>query len=151
VHPPGGAGEPVVKKKRGRPRKYGPDGSMSLALVPTSMAAAPGSAAPGASGPFSPEGAKTPSSAPSASPDGAKKRGRPKGSTNKKHVPALGNIGISPSETKFFLFRFSYFMKLKNRGGEIFKFDLLIFFLLQILPGIWTCSELLIGCSIDLR
>ncbi|TKW33848.1 hypothetical protein SEVIR_2G266100v4 [Setaria viridis] len=93
VHPPGGAGEPVAKKKRGRPRKYGPDGSMSLALVHTSMAAAPGSAAPGASGPFSPEGAKTPSTAPSASPDGAKKRGRPKGSTNKKHVPALGSAG----------------------------------------------------------
>ncbi|XP_039795717.1 AT-hook motif nuclear-localized protein 10-like isoform X3 [Panicum virgatum] len=94
VHPaPAGAGEPVSKKKRGRPRKYGPDGSMSLALVPASMASAPGSAAPGASGPFSPEGAKTPNTAPSASPDGAKKRGRPKGSTNKKHVPALGNIG----------------------------------------------------------
>ncbi|OEL16962.1 AT-hook motif nuclear-localized protein 10 [Dichanthelium oligosanthes] len=92
VHP----GEPVAKKKRGRPRKYGPDGSMSLALVPASMAAAPGSAppgAPGASGPFSPEGAKTPNTAPSASPDGAKKRGRPKGSTNKKHVPALGSAG----------------------------------------------------------
>ncbi|KAF8780970.1 hypothetical protein HU200_000936 [Digitaria exilis] len=87
-------GEPPAKKKRGRPRKYGPDGSMSLALVPVSMAAAAGTVAPGAPGPFSPEGAKTPSSAPSASPDGAKKRGRPKGSTNKKqHVPALGNIG----------------------------------------------------------
>ncbi|PUZ71295.1 hypothetical protein GQ55_2G302900 [Panicum hallii var. hallii] len=94
VHPaPAGAGEPVAKKKRGRPRKYGPDGSMSLALVPASMAAAPGSTAPGAPGPFSPEGARTPNTAPSASPDGAKKRGRPKGSTNKKHVPALGNIG----------------------------------------------------------
>ncbi|CAL5087658.1 unnamed protein product [Urochloa decumbens] len=93
VHP-GGAGEPVAKKKRGRPRKYGPDGSMSLALVPASMAAvAAAPAAPGASGPFSPEGAKTPNTAPSASPDGPKKRGRPKGSTNKKQVPALGNIG----------------------------------------------------------
>ncbi|CAL5073621.1 unnamed protein product [Urochloa decumbens] len=90
---PGGAGEPVAKKKRGRPRKYAPDGSMSLALVPASMAAAAGPAAAGASGPFSPEGAKTPSTAPSASPDGPKKRGRPKGSTNKKHVPALGNNG----------------------------------------------------------
>ncbi|ONM55929.1 AT-hook motif nuclear-localized protein 10 [Zea mays] len=45
----GGAGEPVPKKKRGRPRKYGPDGSMSLALVPASMATAP--APPGVSGP----------------------------------------------------------------------------------------------------
>ncbi|XP_062199129.1 AT-hook motif nuclear-localized protein 10-like [Phragmites australis] len=88
---PGSAGEPVAKKKRGRPRKYGPDGSMSLALVPASTVAAP--AAPGASGPFSPEGAKAPNTAPSASPDGAKKKGRPKGSTNKKHVPALGSAG----------------------------------------------------------
>ncbi|XP_066399675.1 AT-hook motif nuclear-localized protein 10-like isoform X1 [Miscanthus floridulus] len=101
VHP-GGAGEPVAKKKRGRPRKYGPDGSISLALVPASMAAAPAPApappAPGASGPFSPNGPKAPNAAPSASPDGAKKRGRPKGSTNKKHVPALGpgGAGFTP-------------------------------------------------------
>ncbi|KAJ1290200.1 hypothetical protein BS78_02G225400 [Paspalum vaginatum] len=94
VHPVG-AGEPVAKKKRGRPRKYGPDGSVSLALVPTSMAAAPAPAPSGASGPFSPEGVKALNTAPSASPDGAKKRGRPKGSTNKKHVlPALdGSAG----------------------------------------------------------
>jgi hypothetical protein len=85
----GGAGEPVPKKKRGRPRKYGPDGSMSLALVPASMATAP--APPGVSGAFSPNGPKATNAAPSASPDGAKKRGRPKGSTNKKHVPGLGN------------------------------------------------------------
>ncbi|KAL6655338.1 hypothetical protein ACP70R_006164 [Stipagrostis hirtigluma subsp. patula] len=92
--PVGGAGEPVAKKKRGRPRKYGPDGSMSLALVPAAAAASPVAAAPGASGPFSPEAVKAPNTAPSASPDGVKKRGRPKGSTNKKkHVPALGSAG----------------------------------------------------------
>lgn len=94
---PGGAGEPVAKKKRGRPRKYGPDGSISLALVPASMAAAPAPApappALGASGPFSPNDPKAPNTALSASPDGAKKRGRPKGSTNRKHVPALGPAG----------------------------------------------------------
>ncbi|XP_062193838.1 AT-hook motif nuclear-localized protein 10-like [Phragmites australis] len=90
---PGGAGEPLAKKKRGRPRKYGPDGSMSLALVPASTAAALAPAAPGASGPFSPECAKAPNTAPSTSPDGAKKRGRPKGSTNKKRVPSLGSAG----------------------------------------------------------
>lgn len=85
---PGGAAEPLAKKKRGRPRKYGPDGSMSLALVPASLAS--GSGAPG---PFSPETGKAANSAPSASPDGVKKRGRPKGSTNKKHhVPAFGKI-----------------------------------------------------------
>jgi hypothetical protein len=85
----------VAKKKRGRPRKYGPDGSISLALVPASMAAAPAPPALGASGPFSPNDPKAPSTALSASPDGAKKRGRPRGSTNRKHVPALGNIGAS--------------------------------------------------------
>lgn len=84
------AGEPVVKKKRGRPRKYGPDGSMSLALVPVSTAAV------AASGPFSPAAAaKSPDAVSSAPPPGAKKRGRPKGSTNKKHVPSfgIGDIG----------------------------------------------------------
>ncbi|KAL6844773.1 hypothetical protein ACP4OV_025432 [Aristida adscensionis] len=94
--PAGGAGEPAAKKKRGRPRKYGPEGAMSLALVPSSVAAAPAPAAPGASGPFSPEAAKSPGTAPSASPDGAKKRGRPKGSTNKKkHMSALGDFTSS--------------------------------------------------------
>nr|ACN34833.1 unknown [Zea mays] len=66
---------------------------MSLALVPASMAGEPAPAALGASGPFSPNGPKAPNTAPSASPDGAKKRGRPKGSTNKKHVAALGPAG----------------------------------------------------------
>ncbi|KAK3133690.1 hypothetical protein QOZ80_6AG0539780 [Eleusine coracana subsp. coracana] len=80
-----GATEPLAKKKRGRPRKYCPDGSMSLALVPVSSAAGSG-----ALGPFSPESGKPPGSA----PDGVKKRGRPKGSTNKKHHgPAFGAAG----------------------------------------------------------
>ncbi|TVU10042.1 hypothetical protein EJB05_43547 [Eragrostis curvula] len=89
---PGGAAEPLAKKKRGRPRKYGPDGSMSLALVPASSAAVSG-----APGPFSP--------APSASPDGVKKRGRPKGSTNKmKHVPAIGGGAVGAGFTPHVLF-----------------------------------------------
>lgn len=116
----GGAGEPVPKKKRGRPRKYGPDGSMSLALVPASMATAP--APPGVSGAFSPNGPKATNAAPSASPDGAKKRGRPKGSTNKKHVAALGNIGApSSSETAFFLLLSYFMMKLKNGEGQFYS------------------------------
>ncbi|KAL6858986.1 hypothetical protein ACP4OV_017988 [Aristida adscensionis] len=80
---PPSMGEPVVKKKRGRPRKYGPDGSMSLALVPASAVAQ------GSSGPFSPAGSN-----PVASPDGVKKRGRPKGSTNKPRVDAFGSSGV---------------------------------------------------------
>ncbi|KAL5205756.1 hypothetical protein ABZP36_033965 [Zizania latifolia] len=79
----------VLKKKRGRPRKYRPDGSMSLALVPVSTAAA----TPGASWPFSPAASKSADTVPSATPVGGKKRGRPKGSTNKKHVPSIGSAG----------------------------------------------------------
>lgn len=73
-------GGEVVKKKRGRPRKYGPDGAMSLGLAQQQS----GSGQAGAEG-FSPSlasGAGKPVS--SASPDGMKKRGRPLGSTNKK-------------------------------------------------------------------
>lgn len=66
-------GEPV-KRKRGRPRKYGPDG---LALTSLSMA-----------GPFSPSGMGN--MAPSTSTNGVKKRGRPPGSSNKPKMNALG-------------------------------------------------------------
>ncbi|KAL5201100.1 hypothetical protein ABZP36_035454 [Zizania latifolia] len=83
------AGGPVLKKKRGRPIKYDPYSSMSLALVPASTAAA----AAVASGTLSPAATKSADTVPSATPVGGKKRGRPKGSTNKKHVPSFGNIG----------------------------------------------------------
>ncbi|KAL5222747.1 hypothetical protein ABZP36_027460 [Zizania latifolia] len=88
------SGEPVVKKKRGRPRKYGPDGSMSLALAtaPSAVGSTPG--AQGASGPFSPTPLKPASFALSVSPDGVKKRGRPKGSTNKPRIDAVGSAGV---------------------------------------------------------
>lgn len=59
-------GEPV-KRKRGRPRKYGPDGSMALALAPHSAAAA---------------GA--------ASLSQKRGRGRPPGSGRKQQLAALG-------------------------------------------------------------
>ena len=59
----------VGKKKRGRPRKYGPDGShMALALTPASMAASPGSLTP------------TPK----------KNRGRPPGSGRKQRLADVG-------------------------------------------------------------
>ncbi|KAK3034565.1 hypothetical protein RJ639_033811 [Escallonia herrerae] len=62
-------GDPV-KKKRGRPRKYGPDGasSMSLALSPMSLAMSPGSTTPGEK----------------------KGRGRPPGSGRKQQLASLG-------------------------------------------------------------
>ncbi|KAJ4773762.1 AT-hook motif nuclear-localized protein 10 [Rhynchospora pubera] len=64
------SGEPL-KKKRGRPRKYGPDGGMALALRPAS-----GSSAPGAY--------DGPTSDPSF-----KRKGRPPGSGRKKQLEAL--------------------------------------------------------------
>ncbi|CAL5005337.1 unnamed protein product [Urochloa decumbens] len=91
---PPGMGEPVAKKKRGRPRKYGPDGSMSLALVPALAATRSPAMGQGFSGPFSPAGANPANSVPGVSPDGVKKRGRPKGSTNKPRMDALGSSGV---------------------------------------------------------
>ncbi|THU57431.1 hypothetical protein C4D60_Mb03t03460 [Musa balbisiana] len=79
-------GEPV-KRKRGRPRKYGPDGI--VALAPTSAAA---SVPPGASGcsPLFPGTTKPVSWA-----DPTKKaRGRPSGSGKKQQMAALGSAGI---------------------------------------------------------
>lgn len=68
-------GEPI-KKKRGRPRKYGPDGTMGLALNPTSAA---GSMPPGG---FSS----------SVNSDPTKKvKGRPPGSGKKQQTAALGD------------------------------------------------------------
>lgn len=78
-------GEPV-KRKRGRPRKYGPDGTMALALIPTSAAA---SGAPGGGG-FSLSPTGTTNRASSADPS-KKARGRPPGSGKKQQMAALGN------------------------------------------------------------
>lgn len=74
-------GPDSLKRKRGRPRKYGPDGSMALALAPLS-ASAPGT-------PFSPLQKRG--------------RGRPPGSGKKQRLAALGEwvvgsagIGFTP-------------------------------------------------------
>lgn len=65
------AGEPI-KKKRGRPRKYGPDGSVSLRLSP--MSATP-NATPG-----------------SNMPTNKRARGRPPGSGRKQRLADLGKL-----------------------------------------------------------
>ncbi|KAG9456637.1 hypothetical protein H6P81_001145 [Aristolochia fimbriata] len=73
-------GEPM-KRKRGRPRKYGPDGTMALALTPVSTAA---------SVPQSGTGSGFPSPTHSVK----KARGRPPGSGKKQQMAALGSAGI---------------------------------------------------------
>ncbi|TVU15968.1 hypothetical protein EJB05_39513 [Eragrostis curvula] len=75
----GGRGGEVVKKKRGRPRKYGPDGTIGLGLKPAASTEAGGQSGGGGS---------------NSNPDG-KRRGRPPGSGKKKQLDALGSSGTS--------------------------------------------------------
>ncbi|XP_031473470.1 AT-hook motif nuclear-localized protein 10 [Nymphaea colorata] len=72
----GMAGGGPVKRKRGRPRKYGPDGTMALALTPVSSL--PGGYS---------------SAANPTSPTAKKARGRPPGSGKKQQLAALGSPG----------------------------------------------------------
>ncbi|KAI3418095.1 AT-hook motif nuclear-localized protein [Psidium guajava] len=93
-------GAEPAKKKRGRPRKYGPDGTIALGLSP----AAPASTVAPAGGGFSspqPVSAVAPLTSAAgegsgpASPNSFKKRGRPPGSSNKKRqLETLGSLGI---------------------------------------------------------
>ncbi|GJM91542.1 hypothetical protein PR202_ga07922 [Eleusine coracana subsp. coracana] len=83
-----GMGE-LMRKKRGRPRKYAPDGSMALALAPISSA----SASPGQQQQQPPPHGFSISSPPSD--PNAKRRGRPPGSGKKKQFEALGSWGIA--------------------------------------------------------
>ncbi|MQM06207.1 hypothetical protein Taro_039027 [Colocasia esculenta] len=92
-------GEPV-KRKRGRPRKYGPDGAMTLGLAPVSPHPV-AAAAPAGSGGFTPTAAvgvppNSASSLTSASGGAMKKpRGRPPGSSGKKkQMNAMGSAGM---------------------------------------------------------
>ncbi|CAL5038340.1 unnamed protein product [Urochloa decumbens] len=115
------SGEPL-KRKRGRPRKYGPaDGATPLAVVPPSPPAPapvgvgnnsgaspslpPGFApSPQGGGVVSPpQASPAPAAAPLSASDAstAKKRGRPLGSTNKKQqlqaaAPGPGLAGLKP-------------------------------------------------------
>ena len=60
-----------VKRKRGRPRKYGPDGTVSLALSPSSAATSPGTLTPASQ---------------------KRGRGRPPGTGRKQQLASLGEI-----------------------------------------------------------
>ncbi|CAL5025715.1 unnamed protein product [Urochloa decumbens] len=73
----GGSGGELVKKKRGRPRKYGPDGTVGLGLKPAAEA-----------------GGQSGGGGSNSNPDG-KRRGRPPGSGKKKQLDALGSSGTS--------------------------------------------------------
>lgn len=73
------SGQPL-KKKRGRPRKYGPDGPVSLRLSPMS---APANSTPG-----------------SSTPSHKRNRGRPPGSGRKQQ---LASLGINLCELSFVL------------------------------------------------
>ena len=98
----GSSAEP--KKRRGRPRKYGPDGGVSLGLAPTTSPAVavnqnqnpnpnpnPNQNQSGGGG----GGAISPgigSATPNSNSNSVKKRGRPRGSRNKhRHFKGLGN------------------------------------------------------------
>ncbi|XP_043717053.1 AT-hook motif nuclear-localized protein 10-like [Telopea speciosissima] len=82
-----------VKKKRGRPRKYGPDGNMALALAPLSSEAAGHSNNNNCNNHHHNE-----SSTPSSEPPYKRNRGRPLGSGKKQLQDALGvpGVGFTP-------------------------------------------------------
>ncbi|KAJ4951758.1 hypothetical protein NE237_028590 [Protea cynaroides] len=82
-----------AKKKRGRPRKYGPDGSMGLALAPLSSGAHAHSNNNNSNNNHHDE-----SSTPLSEPPHKRNRGRPRGSGNKQQLDALGvpGVGFTP-------------------------------------------------------
>lgn len=81
------------KRKRGRPRKYGPDGSMAMGMIPSPQ---PQNVVMPQSQNFTPMAEPQAAFGGSTSPTGTgKKRGRPPGSTNKKkQIEAIGSTGI---------------------------------------------------------
>ncbi|XP_042400444.1 AT-hook motif nuclear-localized protein 10-like [Zingiber officinale] len=86
VYPGNSSGE-SFKRKRGRPRKYGTDGTPVLGVSPLSTSPA---APPPSTGIFSP----ATHVAATVAAEGAKRaRGRPRGSTNKRPIKALGSTG----------------------------------------------------------
>ncbi|XP_008778759.2 AT-hook motif nuclear-localized protein 9-like [Phoenix dactylifera] len=92
----GGPGEPVKKKKRGRPRKYGPDGTMALALSPLSST-------PTVSGSGLVPGAASGSGSGSGSAAQMQKRGRgrPPGTGTKQQLASLGEWIVSSAGMGF--------------------------------------------------
>lgn len=91
-------------KKRGRPRKYGPDGTMNLGLTPSLSPSNPSMNVN--TGGFSITGAVSP-----PSPNSMKKpRGRPPGSGKKHQIEALGNLLLSFHMKAAILFVIDWFL-----------------------------------------
>ncbi|KAL4339533.1 hypothetical protein GQ457_08G025400 [Hibiscus cannabinus] len=84
--------EPAMKKKRGRPRKYAPDGNIALQLAPTSPIATHSANHPGT------DSLGLASVAAAVEPPPKRNRGRPPGS-GKRQIDALGGVsgvGFTP-------------------------------------------------------
>ncbi|KAG5542624.1 hypothetical protein RHGRI_022224 [Rhododendron griersonianum] len=91
----------TVKRKRGRPRKYGPNGAMTLSLTPAPL---PPATVSQSAGTFSPPPQPPPPSVPLGGGGGGggseshsslkKGRGRPPGSSKKQQMEALGSAGV---------------------------------------------------------
>ncbi|XP_062165450.1 AT-hook motif nuclear-localized protein 10 [Alnus glutinosa] len=91
----GGSGGETVKRKRGRPRKYGPDGAMALGLTPAPQSVTVNQSGGVFSSPPPLPSVPTPPSGGPASPTSFKKaRGRPPGSSKKQQLEALGSAGV---------------------------------------------------------
>ncbi|XAR54823.1 hypothetical protein NMG60_11030129 [Bertholletia excelsa] len=80
-----------ARKKRGRPRKYSPDGNIALGLAPTPS---PTSVTPVSSSVLGQgQGDSAAVGSPSSDPPAKRSRGRPAGS-GKKQLDALGSFGV---------------------------------------------------------
>ncbi|KAE8704248.1 AT-hook motif nuclear-localized protein 10 [Hibiscus syriacus] len=90
-------GSEPLKKKRGRPRKYGPESTLLPSFVPPPSASVTQSSSGGGFPSSTPQ--PPPSGGSASSPTSAKKpRGRPPGSLNKPKLNALGSnsVGFTP-------------------------------------------------------
>lgn len=117
-------GEPV-KKKRGRPRKYGPDGTMSLTLTPGTT----GSVTPQTAGFPSQSAAVAAPSGGSVSPSTAKKsRGRPPGSGRKKQLESLGINESHLGSSCWFTYSFLKKILLSDKPRNVCPFPLIYLF-----------------------
>ncbi|XP_022736463.1 AT-hook motif nuclear-localized protein 13-like [Durio zibethinus] len=84
--------EPAMKKKRGRPRKYTPDGNIALLQLAPTTPIASNSANHGAGGDSVGLGSSSGGAGAASEPPAKRNRGRPPGS-GKRQMDALGGVG----------------------------------------------------------